>query len=141
MPPPQLVLSRPYILLSHPLLQHTSLINRIRTNNRKVLPDPLPPKITGLVRRFLLRRRNMSLRKIHCCYIIISTEFKEKHTLEQHELFCCVIVCSGIKENKVLCTKTKECRKKKKFFPFSSQRALDPFLLVGPGLLINQPKN
>ena len=57
----------------------------------------------------------MSLRKIHCCYIIISTEFKEKHTLEQHELFCCVIVCSGIKENKVLCTKTKECRKKKSF--------------------------
>ena len=25
----------------------------------------------------------MSLSKIHCCYIIISTELKEKHSLEQ----------------------------------------------------------
>ena len=44
-------------------------------------------KITGLVRRFL-RRRNKSSSDIHCCYIIISTEFKEKHTLEQDNLFC-----------------------------------------------------
>ena len=59
-------------------------------NDRKVFPDPLPQhlKITGLVRRFL-RRRNMSSSNIHCCYIIISTEFKEKQTLEQDELFCC----------------------------------------------------
>ena len=34
----------------------------------------------------------MSSSKIHFCYIIISTEFKEKHTLEQDELFCCVII-------------------------------------------------
>ena len=27
--------------------------------------------ITGLVRKFLLRRRNLSLSKIHCCYIIL----------------------------------------------------------------------
>ena len=26
--------------------------------------------------------------KMHCYYIIISTEFKEKHTLDQDELFC-----------------------------------------------------
>ena len=47
----------------------------------------------------------MSLSKTHCCCIrvlewgaiafsdiIISTELKEKHTLEQDELFCCVII-------------------------------------------------
>ena len=33
-------------------------------------------KITRLVRRFLLKRRNMSLSKIHCCYIKLSTELK-----------------------------------------------------------------
>ena len=41
----------------------------------------------------------MSLSKIHCCYIIISAEFKEKHTLKQDELFCCVIISSGLKES------------------------------------------
>ena len=68
------------------------------TNNREVLPDPLPYKLTGLVKRFLLRRKNMSSSKIHCCYIIISTELKEKPTLEQDELFCCVNISSGLKE-------------------------------------------
>ena len=53
--------------------------------------DPLPQyRITGLeltIERFyqthshnlvrsFLRRRNMSLSRIHCCYIIIGTEFK-----------------------------------------------------------------
>ena len=38
---------------------------------------------------------------MHCYYIIISTELKEKHTLEQEE-FCCVIISSGLKENNVL---------------------------------------
>ena len=41
-------------------------------------------KITGF-RRFL--RRNMALSRIYCCYIIISIEFKEKHTLEQMSCF------------------------------------------------------
>ena len=41
----------------------------------------------------------MSLSKIHCCYIIISTELKEKHTLQQDELFPCVITSSGLKES------------------------------------------
>ena len=41
----------------------------------------------------------MSLSKIRCCYIIISTELKEKHTLEQDEWFCCVIISSGLKES------------------------------------------
>ena len=71
---PDLVLSRPYIHL----------------------PDPFPQqslKIIRLVRRFLLRRRNLSSSsKIRCCYIIISTELKGIHTLEQNELFCCVSI-------------------------------------------------
>ena len=71
--PHSLSLSRPYILF------------QLVTNNRKVFPGPLPQqiKITGLLRKFLLRSRNMSLSTIRCCGIIISTEFKEKHTLEQ----------------------------------------------------------
>ena len=36
--------------------------------------------------------------KIHCYYIIISTELKEKHTLEQDELFCYVIISPGLKK-------------------------------------------
>ena len=40
----------------------------------------------------------MSSGKIHC-YIIISTELKQKHTFEQDELFCCVIFSSGLKES------------------------------------------
>ena len=58
-------------------------------------------KITRLVRRFLLKRRNMSFSKIHCYYIIISTELKGKHTLEQDE-FCCVIISSGLQENSLM---------------------------------------
>ena len=132
-----LVLSRPYIYF------------QLVTNNKKVLPDPLPHKKTGLFRRCLLRRRNMSSSKIHCCYIIISTELKKKHTLEQDKFFCCVIISSGLKEKTSYVTKTKEYRKKKKLslsplqelWILFSLRALDPFLLVGPGLLINLPKN
>ena len=37
--------------------------------------------------------------KIHCSYKIISTELKEKHILEQDELFCCVIISSELKES------------------------------------------
>ena len=74
----------------------------------KVLPDPLPHlEITGLARRnrFLLRR-NMFSSKIHCCYRIIRTEHKEKHTFEQDLLFCCVIIRSGLKES---CSVTLPC--------------------------------
>ena len=58
-------------------------------------------------------------------------------------------VISGLKEKVFYVTKTKECRKKKKFVLFSSLRAqdtfillkdLDPFLLEGSELLINLPK-
>ena len=38
------------------------------------------------------------MNEMHCFYIIISTEFKEKHNLEQDELFCCVIISSELKE-------------------------------------------
>ena len=40
----------------------------------------------------------MSSGKIHC-YIIISTELKQKQTFEQDELCCCVIFSSGLKES------------------------------------------
>ena len=62
--PHSLGLSRPYIIF------------QLVTNNRTVLPGPLPQqiKITGLLRKCLLRSRNMSLSKIHCCDIIINTE-------------------------------------------------------------------
>ena len=80
------------------------------------------------------------LSRIYCCYIITGTEFKEKHILEQDELFCCVIISSGLKEEELYVTKMKECRKKFVHFSFSS--ASDPSLLHGdPGLLINLPKN
>ena len=39
----------------------------------------------------------MSSSRIHCCCIVIGTEFKEKHILEADELFCCAI-SSGFKE-------------------------------------------
>ena len=38
--------------------------------------------------------------RIHCCHIIIGKEFKENHTLEEDELFCCIIISSGLKEKK-----------------------------------------
>ena len=34
-------------------------------------------KITGLVRRFS-RRRNMSSSRMHCCYIILTKEYRKK---------------------------------------------------------------
>ena len=85
--------------------------------------------MTGLVRRFS-RRRNMSSSRTHCCYIIIGAEFKGKHTLEQDELLCCIIISSVLQG------------RKKTLVLFSSLRTLDPFLLLGdPRLLINLPKN
>ena len=80
----------------------------------------------------MLRKRNMSFSKRHCCYIILSAEFKENHTLEQDSLLCCVIISSGLKERlfkEINCchsnlelkgkknsyvTKMKECREKEK---------------------------
>ena len=62
----------------------------------------------------------MSSIRIHCCYIIIGTEFKEKHILEQDGLFCCAIISSGLKERKM-------------FVLFSSLRTPDLcFLLKSP---------
>ena len=95
-------------------------------------PGPLPHKITGLVRRFLLRRRNTSLSKIHCCSIIICTELKEKYTLEQDELFCCIIISSGLKENKLMWLR--QSNVEKKHLPFSL-RGPDPFPLPSSGTL------
>ena len=76
----------------------------------------------------------MSSSKIYCCYIIIGTEFKEK----QDELFCCIIISSGLTENThthththtqtFYVTKIQECRKKKNyaFLLFKSPRPLSP---------------
>ena len=78
-------------------------------------------KMIGLVRRFS-RRRTMSSSRIHCCNIIIGTEFKGKHILEQDELFCCAIISSGLKEKKIVL--------------FSSLRTPDTSLfLPDPGFL------
>ena len=43
----------------------------------------------------------MSSSMIHCCYIIIGTEFKGEHILEQDELFCCAIISSELKEKNI----------------------------------------
>ena len=93
-------------------------------------------KMTVLIRR-LLRRRNMSLSRIYCCYIIIGTDFKENHILEQDELFCFVIISSELKKKKKvmwLSYVTKQNKTKP-----------SPFLLLenpgDPGLLITLPKN
>ena len=85
--PHSLVLPRPYILF-------LTIERSYQTHSQN-----MHLKIAGLVRRFLLRRRNMSLSKIHCYFIIISTELKEKHNLEKDELFCCVINSSRFKES------------------------------------------
>ena len=63
------------------------------------------------------------------CYKIIGTEFKEKHTFEQDELFCCIIISSGLKEKKMFdVTKRKECRKEIvcPFLLFQGPRPLSP---------------
>ena len=56
-------------------------------------------------------------------FAISFSELKEKHTLEQDELFCCVIINSGIKQ---------------KMFVIFSSRVPDPFLLLRDARL---PKN
>ena len=82
------------------------------------------------------------LSRIYCCYIITGTEFKEKHILEQDELFCCVIISSGLKEKKKSFMWLRWRNVEKKFVLFSFSSASDPFLLRGdPRLLINLPKN
>ena len=83
----------------------------------------------------------MSSSRIHCCYIMFSTAFKEEHTLEQDELFCCVIIRCGLKGKKIV-TKWKECRRKKKACLFLLLKSPRPFLLLrDPRLLINLPEN
>ena len=63
---------------------------------------------------------------------------------EQDELFCCIIISSGLKEKKkkVFCDYAKECRNKKKVCPFLLLKSLDPLFPLGnPRLLINLPEN
>ena len=98
---PSLVLSGSYILFQLVINKKSKeclkAVKVLETNSHNI-----HFKITGLVRSFL-RRKIISLSRIHCCYIIIGTEFKEKQTLEQDELFCCIILALGLKEKKVSC--------------------------------------
>ena len=57
---------------------------------RLLRPWDSPGKNTGVGCHFLLQGTLF--------LIIISTELKEKHTLDQDKLFCCVI-SSGLKES------------------------------------------
>ena len=79
----------------------------------------------------------MSSIRIHCCYIIIGTECKEKYTLEQDECFFYAIISSGLKEKNVCPFLLLENSRP----PISSLRTPDPFLLLGDPRLINLPKN
>ena len=57
----------------------------------------------------------MSLSRIHCCYIIINTELKKKHTLEQDEVFLlCNPLALGLKKVslKDCCHNNSELKKK-----------------------------
>ena len=78
----------------------------------------------------------MSSSNLHC-YIITSTDLKEKHTLEQDVLFCCIIIRSELKEcqsqAKQIVAITTQGWKKKKMFVL--------LLLQGSGLLIHLLKN
>ena len=96
-------------------------------------------------------KEKLSSSRIHCCYVIPSTEFKLS--------CCCVIISSGLKQkNPFYVTKTKECREKKKKkkkreslsfpsswepqTPNSTLRVPDPLLgSQEPRLLINLPRN
>ena len=75
----------------------------------------------------------MTSSKIHCYYIIISIDFKEKHTIEQDELFCCVIISFGLKENMWLRQRSgmwlrQKIVEKEKSLPFSPpQEPWTPF--------------
>ena len=63
---------------------------------------------------------------------------------EQDELFCCIIISSGLKEKKkkFSVTKQRNVGTKKMCVLFFSSRALDPFFPLGnPRLLINLPEN
>ena len=62
-----------------PIMIHLKLTRLALTTERSYQTDShnIHVNITRLVRRFLLRRRNMSSNRIHCCYIIINTELKE----------------------------------------------------------------
>ena len=56
--------------------------------------------MTELIRRFS-RKRDMSSSRIHCCYIIIGTEIKDKHILEK--MSCSIVQSSalGLKKKKM----------------------------------------
>ena len=68
----------------------------------------------------------MSSSRMHYCYIIFGTEFKEKHILEQDELSCCTIISSGLKGKKLVL--------------FSSLRTPDSYLLLESPRPLSPPR-
>ena len=77
----------------------------------------------------------MSLSKIHCCYIIISTEFKEKHTLEQDELFCLDLGLNKVSLKDCCCNNSEFKIKSLMLLRQSSVEKKNFLLLEGPGPL------
>ena len=70
--------------------------------------------------------RNCLQSRMHCCYIIPSTEFKLSCLLCNHQF-------RGLKKKTFYATKTKECRGKNFFLKLvlsSSLRVPDPYLLL-----------
>ena len=68
----------------------------------------------------------MSSSRIHCCYIVIGTEFKEKHILEQDEFFFSVQSSAlGLKE--------------KTFVLFSSLRTPDHYFILENSRPLSSP--
>ena len=67
-------------------------------------------------------KEKLSLSRIHCCYIILSTEFKLSCLLCNHQF-------RAYRKKQFYVTETKECREKKKMFVLSSSlRISDPYL-------------
>ena len=83
------VLSRPFIYFyqTHSYNMHLKLTRLELTTKRSYQTHfhNIHLNITRLVRRFLLRRRNMSSSKIHCCYIII--QFSSVQSFSHVRLF------------------------------------------------------
>ena len=117
---------RSYQTYSHSL--HFKIMGLEPTINKKILPDPLSNihfKMTGFVRRSP-RRRNMSSSKIHCCHIIIGTEFKKNISLSK--MNCFVVQSSALGLNK------------RTFVLFFSLRTPDPHNLLESPRPVSPPQ-
>ena len=88
-----------------------------------------------------LRKRKLSSSRIHCCYVILSTEFELSCWLGNHQF----------RKKCVIWLRLRNVKEKKKFVLYSSLRIPVPYPHFqsarplspprGPGLLINLPRN